>query len=55
MYIKIPKGTKGVITDIAVNDYWESELLLEPVTKIRITGKRIENGMKIIEGVVVNE
>ncbi len=55
MYIKIPKGTNGVITDIAVNDNWESELLLEPGTKIRITGKRIENGMKIIEGVVVNE
>lgn len=55
MYIKIPKGTNGVILDIAVNDNWESELLLEPGTKIRITGKRIENGMRIIEGVVVNE
>ena len=55
MYIKIPKGTNGVIADVAVNDNWESELLLEPGTKIRITGKRIENGMKIVEGVVVNE
>lgn len=55
MYIKIPKGTNGVIADVAVDDNWESELLLEPGTKIRITGKRIENGMRIIEGEVVNE
>jgi hypothetical protein len=55
MYVKIPKGTNGVIADVAVNDNWESELLLAPGTKIRITGKRIENGMRIIEGVVVNE
>jgi hypothetical protein len=55
MYVKIPKGTNGVITDVAVNDNWENELLLAPGTKIRITGKRIENGMKIVEGVVVNE
>ena len=55
MYIKIPKGTSGIMVDVAVNDYWESELLLEPGTKIRITGKRIENGMRIVEGVVVNE
>ena len=55
MYIKIPKGTNGVIVDVAVDGSWESELLLEPGTKIRITGKRIENGMRIIEGVVVNE
>jgi len=55
MYVKIPKGTNGVIVDVAVNDSWESELLLEPGTKIRITGKRIENGMRIVEGVVVNE
>ena len=55
MYVKIPKGTNGVIVDVAVNDNWESELLIEPGTKIRITGKRIENGMKIVEGVVVNE
>jgi hypothetical protein len=55
MYIKIPKGTNGVITDVAANDNWESELLLKPGTEIRITGKRIENGMRIIEGVVVNE
>jgi hypothetical protein len=55
MYIKIPKGTNGVIVDVAVNDNWESELLLEHGTKIRITGKRIENGMKIVEGAVVNE
>jgi len=55
MYVKIPKGTNGVIVDVAINDNWESELLLEPGTKIRITGKRIENGMKIVEGVVVNE
>jgi len=55
MYVKIPKGTNGVIADVAVNDNWENELLLAPGTKIRITGKRIENGMKIVEGVVVNE
>jgi hypothetical protein len=55
MYVKIPKGTNGVIADVAVNDEWESELLLQPGTKIRITGKRIENGMRIIEGEVVNE
>jgi hypothetical protein len=55
MYVKIPKGTNGLILDVAVNDEWESELLLKPGTKIRITGKRIENGMRIIEGVVVNE
>ena len=55
MYIKIPKGTNGVIVDVAVNANWESELLLAPGTQIRITGKRIENGMKIVEGVVVNE
>lgn len=55
MYIKIPKGTNGIMVDVAVNDDWESELLLAPGTKIRITGKRIENDMKIIEGVVVNE
>ena len=55
MYDKIPKGTNGVIADVAVNDNWENELLLEPGTKIRITGKRIENGMRIVEGVVVNE
>ena len=55
MYIKIPKGTNGIMVDVAVNDNWESELLLEPGTKIRITGKRIENGMRIVEGVVVNE
>ena len=55
MYIKIPKGTNGIMVDVAVNDNWESELLLEPGTKIRITGKRIENGMRIIEGEVVNE
>jgi hypothetical protein len=55
MYIKIPKGTNGVIVDVAINDDWESELLLEPGTEIRITGKRIENGIRIIEGVVVNE
>jgi len=55
MYVKVPKGTNGVIVDVAVNGNWESELLLAPGTKIRITGKRIENGMRIIEGVVVNE
>ena len=55
MYVKIPKGTSGIMVDVAVNDNWESELLLEPGTKIRITGKRIENGMRIVEGVVVNE
>ena len=55
MYIKIPKGTNGIMVDVAVNDDWESELLLAPGTKIRITGKRIENDMKIVEGVVVNE
>ena len=55
MYVKIPKGTNGVIVDVAVNANWESELLLAPGTKIRITGKRIENGTKIVEGVVVNE
>ena len=55
MYVKIPKGTNGVIADVAVDDNWESELLLKPGTKIRITGKRIENGMRIVEGVVVNE
>ena len=55
MYIKVPKGTNGIMVDVAINDNWESELLLEPGTKIRITGKRIENGMKIVEGVVVNE
>ena len=55
MYVKIPKGTNGVIVDVAINDNWESELLLEPGTEIRITGKRIENGMRIVEGVVVNE
>ena len=55
MYVKIPKGTNGVILDVAVNDEWESELLLKPGTKIRTTGKRIENGMRIIEGEVVNE
>ena len=55
MYIKIPKGTNGIIVDVAVEENYESELLLAPGTKIRITGKRIENGMKIVEGVVVNE
>ena len=55
MYVKIPKGTNGIMVDVAINDNWESELLLEPGTKIRITGKRVENGMKIVEGVVVNE
>ena len=55
MYVKIPKGTNGIMVDVAVNDNWESELLLAPGTKIRITGKRIENGTKIVEGVVVNE
>ena len=55
MYIKIPKGTNGIMVDVAVNDNWENELILSPGTKIRITGKRIENGMRIIEGVVVNE
>jgi len=55
MYIKIPKGTNGIMVDVAINDNWESELLLAPGTKIRITGKRIENGMRIVEGVVVNE
>ena len=55
MYIKIPKGTSGIMVDVVVNEYWESELLLEPGTKIRITGKRIENGIRIVEGVVVNE
>jgi hypothetical protein len=55
MYIKIPKGTNGVIADVAVDDNWESELLLAPGTKIRITGKRIEAGMKIVEGAIVNE
>jgi rubrerythrin len=42
MYIKIPKGTNGIIVDVAVNDSWESELLLEPGTKIRITGKELK-------------
>ncbi len=55
MYIKVPKGTNGIMVDVAVDDSWESELLLAPGTKIRITGKRIENGMRIVEGVVVNE
>jgi len=55
MYIKIPKGTNGIMVDVAVNDSWENEFLLKHGTKIRITGKRIENGMKIIEGVIVNE
>ena len=52
-YLKVPKGTPGIMVDVAVNSPFESEFLLGPGTKIMVTKKEIKDGKKILEGLVL--